>query len=441
MPVVLLIIGHLFLATSLGDRAKLLWLVAAAASVAAHLATPWVVRYGGGRARIPARDHRHRADADDVGADGLPGARDVARRSRNRRGSRTAARANRGTNPRRRRRRAARISPDVDIQGNALETAPCAHCPGSRGALTAGGLRRLRRRPTTRAGNVLLARREQLHDDGQPLDPDGRDHRRRPTLDICWSQRRRRSPVPPGVGAPPTSTTCRCCGSRTCRTSKVADPRRRGHAVAVGRRRVPRLPHRSQRTTCTKLSELSFFGTVIDVPSEYIESADYTYLLLFAKGTTPGQGARTMMFLNPTAASTNTAVDAPTGCGHARLLGRPRVADEAGGPGGGALDPRLARHHARRAGERRPVPEDRRRHDRLLRRDDRRRSAGADLRHRADRHHAVGHQAGGRPHRRPGAAKDRATGAAFPGFDARRRGDLDARADLQQVPEPAPRCC
>ena len=49
MPVVLLIIGHLFLATGLGDRAKLAWLVAAAASVVAHLATPWIVRFGGGR--------------------------------------------------------------------------------------------------------------------------------------------------------------------------------------------------------------------------------------------------------------------------------------------------------------------------------------------------------------------------------------------------------
>jgi hypothetical protein len=48
MPVVLLIVGHLFLATGLGDRAKFRWLIAASASVAAHLATPWVVRYGGG---------------------------------------------------------------------------------------------------------------------------------------------------------------------------------------------------------------------------------------------------------------------------------------------------------------------------------------------------------------------------------------------------------
>ena len=49
MPVVLLIVGHLFLATGLGDRAKFAWLIAASASVAAHLATPWIVRYGGGR--------------------------------------------------------------------------------------------------------------------------------------------------------------------------------------------------------------------------------------------------------------------------------------------------------------------------------------------------------------------------------------------------------
>lgn len=49
MPVVLLIIGHLFFATGLGDRAKLVWLIGASGSVVAHLATPWLVRYGGGR--------------------------------------------------------------------------------------------------------------------------------------------------------------------------------------------------------------------------------------------------------------------------------------------------------------------------------------------------------------------------------------------------------
>jgi hypothetical protein len=47
MPVVLLIVAHLFLATGLGERAKLGWIVAASASVAVHLATPWIVRFGG----------------------------------------------------------------------------------------------------------------------------------------------------------------------------------------------------------------------------------------------------------------------------------------------------------------------------------------------------------------------------------------------------------
>jgi hypothetical protein len=49
MPVVLLIVAHLFLATGLADRTKLVWIVAASASVAVHLATPWIVRYAGAR--------------------------------------------------------------------------------------------------------------------------------------------------------------------------------------------------------------------------------------------------------------------------------------------------------------------------------------------------------------------------------------------------------
>jgi hypothetical protein len=47
MPVVLLIVAHLFLATGLGNGAKLAWIVAGAVSVTLHLATPWLVRYGG----------------------------------------------------------------------------------------------------------------------------------------------------------------------------------------------------------------------------------------------------------------------------------------------------------------------------------------------------------------------------------------------------------
>lgn len=67
--------------------------------------------------------------------------------------------------------------------------------------------------------------------------------------------------------------------------------------------------------TCMKLSQLSFFGTKIDLQKEYVESTDRTYMLLFAKGTRPGVGARAMVFVKPTAGSVNTRVDAPTGCG------------------------------------------------------------------------------------------------------------------------------
>ena len=88
--------------------------------------------------------------------------------------------------------------------------------------------------------------------------------------------------------------------------------------------------------TCAKLSELSFFGTAIDVPSEYIESESFTYLLLMTTGTTPGTGARTMAFLKPTATSTNTHVDIGTGCGlldfSADLASLTRLPVSAAGP-------------------------------------------------------------------------------------------------------------
>jgi hypothetical protein len=73
--------------------------------------------------------------------------------------------------------------------------------------------------------------------------------------------------------------------------------------------------HTDHTSTCTKLSQLSFLGTPIDVAMKYVESDAYTYLLLLAKGTTPGVGARAMVFLHPTSASTNARVNAVSGCG------------------------------------------------------------------------------------------------------------------------------
>jgi len=68
-------------------------------------------------------------------------------------------------------------------------------------------------------------------------------------------------------------------------------------------------------STCAPLSAMSFLGTPIEVEEEYVESEDRTYLLTFNVGTNPGVGARSMIFVKPTASSTNTMVEAPEGCG------------------------------------------------------------------------------------------------------------------------------
>jgi hypothetical protein len=68
-------------------------------------------------------------------------------------------------------------------------------------------------------------------------------------------------------------------------------------------------------STCAKLSSMTLLGTEVDVEEEYVASDDRTYLLLLTEGTTPGVGARSMIFLHPTENSTNTMVEAQPGCG------------------------------------------------------------------------------------------------------------------------------
>ena len=68
-------------------------------------------------------------------------------------------------------------------------------------------------------------------------------------------------------------------------------------------------------STCAKLFDFSFLGTPVKVAEQYLEDAAESYMLLFTHGTKTGLGARMMMFIKPTAASANTKVDAPTGCG------------------------------------------------------------------------------------------------------------------------------
>jgi hypothetical protein len=88
--------------------------------------------------------------------------------------------------------------------------------------------------------------------------------------------------------------------------------------------------------TCIKLSQFSFFGTASDIASLYVESTIESYMLVFAQGIQPGVGSRAMTFLKPTANSTNTRVEAPSGCGlldfTADLASLTRVPVSAGGP-------------------------------------------------------------------------------------------------------------
>ncbi len=67
-------------------------------------------------------------------------------------------------------------------------------------------------------------------------------------------------------------------------------------------------------TTCANLSTFAFGPTLVPA-TDYVTAADKTYMMLFSTGTTPGSGAKSMVFLDPVASSTNTMVAAPaSGC-------------------------------------------------------------------------------------------------------------------------------
>lgn len=66
--------------------------------------------------------------------------------------------------------------------------------------------------------------------------------------------------------------------------------------------------------TTTSLESMSFFGTPIDVPSEYYDGGG-SYMFVLTTGTTPGVGARMLAFLEPSTESTTTEVAIEDGCG------------------------------------------------------------------------------------------------------------------------------
>jgi hypothetical protein len=52
LPVYLMILSHLFMLSSLGSRAKTVWILLGSAGVALHIAAPWFARSGGVAARL-----------------------------------------------------------------------------------------------------------------------------------------------------------------------------------------------------------------------------------------------------------------------------------------------------------------------------------------------------------------------------------------------------
>jgi hypothetical protein len=73
--------------------------------------------------------------------------------------------------------------------------------------------------------------------------------------------------------------------------------------------------------TCVQTANMEFFGSPINLAEDYKESATDTYMLVFTRGTDPGIGSLTMMFVKPTAGETNTMVTAPTGCSADETMG------------------------------------------------------------------------------------------------------------------------
>jgi len=74
------------------------------------------------------------------------------------------------------------------------------------------------------------------------------------------------------------------------------------------------IEYQPEDSTCASLSDLSLFGTEIDIETEFNEEGG-TFLVMLTSGVEPGVGARVLAFLTPTAGETNTQVDIPDGCG------------------------------------------------------------------------------------------------------------------------------
>jgi hypothetical protein len=66
--------------------------------------------------------------------------------------------------------------------------------------------------------------------------------------------------------------------------------------------------------TTAMLSDLSVFGSPVDILEHYAPVEGQTYMLLWGTTETPGVGARTMTFIRPVVGDTRTIINAPIPC-------------------------------------------------------------------------------------------------------------------------------
>jgi hypothetical protein len=72
---------------------------------------------------------------------------------------------------------------------------------------------------------------------------------------------------------------------------------------------------------CVQTGSMDSFGEVIVPAEDYVLTPTDTYMLVLTRGTTPGFGAITMVFLQPTMGNTDTMVMVPPGCPPAGMPG------------------------------------------------------------------------------------------------------------------------
>jgi hypothetical protein len=70
------------------------------------------------------------------------------------------------------------------------------------------------------------------------------------------------------------------------------------------------ISYQTDGETCADLSQLTNFGTPVNIEDEYVEAEDKVYVMIWASGTVEGHGTRAIAFLNPTPSSFITEVTA-----------------------------------------------------------------------------------------------------------------------------------